>query len=522
MRWRFSWPTMRARKGRLSGPLWKTHEQYLLDEYEYEYGSLHRPYCSIDRLRACAPRFCTRCSSTAAGMPTLKVGHLTDLHVDVRNDVYEENVKAREHQLKAKAASKQSLSSDELALLTTLGLFNNWNKSVVALYNDAKQDANAILLTGDLIDYGRAHWGQDAGAHLQDDDLYTADRSWFLLSYLLSSGQAYTKPVYTNLGNHDWRINPYPPFAVGAPSREELLLQGTAAQGTVEDEKELSEWESKHADEALRAAHGDGHRREFSYAAKAENDARAPDREPGQSVTAMVKMMTQTKTMNVKDTPAQTTVAVGGVVPAVDQPVPGLRLHAAEPASGADARLGGTGERPVPDHRARQELSVHGVAGRRRGRSRSEGEELPDVAPAGSGERLRQAAWAVEADRRARAADRPVSRLDRQGHARGPDQIRQGEGGGRRSGAIPTSSRKSPDGTTEPWYGHPLFATRPKSGIEGMTADYGSFENQRDWFIENVGDGEIQCPRRPVRAHPSQRRLRRAPARERNGSDAGG
>jgi hypothetical protein len=45
-----------------------------------------------------------------------------------------------------------------------------------------------------------------------------------------------------------------------------------------------------------------------------------------------------------------------------------------------------------------------------------------------------------------------------------------------------------PDGTTEPWYGHPLFATRPKSGLKGMTADYGTFENQRDWFLDMVGD----------------------------------
>ena len=47
---------------------------------------------------------------------------------------------------------------------------------------------------------------------------------------------------------------------------------------------------------------------------------------------------------------------------------------------------------------------------------------------------------------------------------------------------------QKPDGTTEPWYGHPLFATPPKSGLEGMTADYGSFDSKRDWFIENVGD----------------------------------
>ena len=210
-------------KGAALGALWKTHERYLMDEYEYEYGSLHRPYCSTTAPRVRAeilhPLFVER-----GGRPTLKIGHLTDLHVDVRADVYEENVKAREHQLKAKAG-KQMLSADETALLNMLGLYNNWNKSVVALYNDAKKDANAILLTGDLIDYGRAHWGQDAGAHLEDDDLYTPDRSWFLLSYLLASGEAYTRPVYTNLGNHDWRINPYPPFAVGAPSAKNFFYK---------------------------------------------------------------------------------------------------------------------------------------------------------------------------------------------------------------------------------------------------------------------------------------------------------
>jgi hypothetical protein len=47
---------------------------------------------------------------------------------------------------------------------------------------------------------------------------------------------------------------------------------------------------------------------------------------------------------------------------------------------------------------------------------------------------------------------------------------------------------RRPDGTEERWYGHPLFATQPKSGMKGVTADYGSFDVKRDWFIENVGD----------------------------------
>jgi hypothetical protein len=49
---------------------------------------------------------------------------------------------------------------------------------------------------------------------------------------------------------------------------------------------------------------------------------------------------------------------------------------------------------------------------------------------------------------------------------------------------------EKPDGSKEQWYGHPLFATKPKGGLVGVTADYGSFESKRDWFIENVGDGK--------------------------------
>ena len=92
------------------------------------------------------------------------------------------------------------------------------------------------------------------------------------MSYLLSSGGAYTRPVYTNLGNHDWRINPYPPFAVGAPSSKNFFYKERPYKGTVEAEKKLRKWETKRADEALRAAHGDGDKRKFSYAAKAENE----------------------------------------------------------------------------------------------------------------------------------------------------------------------------------------------------------------------------------------------------------
>jgi V8-like Glu-specific endopeptidase len=480
-----------AREKRASlGPLWETHERYLMDEFEYEYGSLHRPYCSTTAPRVRAeilhPLFVDR-----GGRPTLKVGHLTDLHVDVRNDVYEENVKAREYQLKAKAA-KQMLSSDEQAQLktqlNTLALFNNWNKSVVALYNDAKQGANAILLTGDLIDYGRAHWGQDAGPHLQDNDLYTADRNWFLFSYLLSSGAAYTKPVYTILGNHDWRINPYPPFAVGAPSSENFFFKERPWKATVEKEKKCRKLEGERANEALRTAHGDGHKRKFSYAAKAENALELLLKNTGDAVKALVGLMLQRKDMNVEDTPAETTVKsvewyLLSINPFLDYAFTLPNQHRVLMLDWAEKEnvlfpilsrgrsypylLWQAGEAADPGPKARScltSLQQDLVSGflKLPGRSKIIGMHAPPIGPYPD--------W-TDKDM---LEGRTKYGKEKVGKVRGRTDF----------------VTKKPDGTTEPWYGHPLFATRPKSGIEGVTADYGSFENQRDWFIENVGDGK--------------------------------
>jgi V8-like Glu-specific endopeptidase len=468
------------------GELWKTHERYLLDEYEYEYGSLHRPYCSTTapRIRAeiLHPLFVDR-----AGMPTLKAAHLTDLHVDVRNDVYEENVKAGEYQLKAKAA-RQGLSSNEQAVLNMLGLFNNWNKSVVSLYNDARRDANALFLTGDLIDYGRAHWGQDAGALLQDDDLYNVNRSWFLFSYLLSTGSSYSKPVYTTLGNHDWRINPYPPFAIGAPAAKNFFYKERKPLGTVEKEKKLREWEADRADEALRIAHGDGHGRKFSYAAKAESALQLLAENPAQSVSALANLMLQTKTMNVKDTPAETTIAsvewyLLAINPFLDYAFTLPNQHRVLALDWAEKEdvlfpivvrgneypylIWQAGEAADPGPKAQScltKLQQDLVEGLRRwpGRSKLIAVHAPPIGP-----------YPDWTDRDMLEGRAKYSK-DKAGRARGnTDFVTQ-----------------KPDGTTERWYGHPLFATPPKNGLKGMTADYGSFQNERTPFIEKAGDGQ--------------------------------
>ena len=73
--------------------------------------------------------------------------------------------------------------------------FNNWNKVVTQLYTQAKQGCDVILLTGDLVDYGRGHEGlkRDAqgmlSADLGDDGRYHVDRNWFLFYYVLASGK---------------------------------------------------------------------------------------------------------------------------------------------------------------------------------------------------------------------------------------------------------------------------------------------------------------------------------------------
>lgn len=53
----------------------------------------------------------------------------------------------------------------------------------------------------------------EQGAPLGDIESYQMDRNWFLFYTLLASKKCYRKPVYTVLGNHDWRIHPYGPIS---------------------------------------------------------------------------------------------------------------------------------------------------------------------------------------------------------------------------------------------------------------------------------------------------------------------
>ncbi|MCK4787273.1 MAG: metallophosphoesterase, partial [Desulfobacteraceae bacterium] len=167
------------------GTWWRgTYPKPFIHEYEYDYG---KPPAANSRTEVLHPLFVWGAESTKS----LKIGHLTDPHVCLRSDMFEINLKT------AKVPVEQ---------------YNNYNTRFMEFYFQAKQACDVLLLTGDIIDYGRGYKGRKAS--LNDDNSYQLDRNWFLLySLIASGGDKYQKPMYTVLGNHDWRLHPYGPVS---------------------------------------------------------------------------------------------------------------------------------------------------------------------------------------------------------------------------------------------------------------------------------------------------------------------
>jgi Calcineurin-like phosphoesterase len=309
-------------------------EKHLLGEYEFEYGYMHQPYQQsypkLLRSEVLHPLFVKR-----EQPGPLRIGHLTDLHVDVRADVYEANLEAAMsfepeadqlasfntawNTLSQKLVSKRRSPSpwrtnadqDELANLSGLpndlvlsiaaslklktcwhkGPYNNLNRSFRENYSKSKSESDILLLTGDLIDFGRGHYGVTQAGKLGENDAYHEDRNWFLFYWLLAGGNSYTVPSYTILGNHDWRINPYPPFAIaGAPSVASIL------NNYYDFSLEFQKW-------LLQIAHGPGHERAFSYGSTAVDTRDLIGKEPEAAFSAVAKLATNASRLNIKGAP---------------------------------------------------------------------------------------------------------------------------------------------------------------------------------------------------------------------------
>ena len=317
---------------------------FLVNEYRYEYGALHPPYNQGQgAARPVAaeilhPLFVQRHREAA-----LRIGHITDTHVDVRADVYDWNLSAagkrafveRQKLLaQGKRVDKDSLVN---VLADRLDGYNNFNRSFEATYKKVKEGSDVVLMTGDLVDYGRGFWGIGKPNEVQVDALYHTDRNWFLFYYLLASGGNYSTPTYTILGNHDWRINPYPPFAPGAPNPIELLhghLQDIPLPAS-KDRKETSKDRKKKFEALLKRiiamAHGPGHARGFSVLYGGRRHvwlAPKPGPRHGRKRTRQAVRAEQ-QSRCAEGLPGRNQCRVDRLVPAVDQSVSGLRLHAA-------------------------------------------------------------------------------------------------------------------------------------------------------------------------------------------------
>jgi Calcineurin-like phosphoesterase len=423
------------------GAAWARHFQDFMDEYKFDYGALHQqPYQRDDGQKRLTevlhPVFIKRLSRP------LQIGHVTDTHVDVRADVYEANLKA--------AGKIPGVS------------FNNYNTDFVAIYGEAREQSDVVLLTGDLIDYGRGHVGASFGGMYQNalarNDAYHYDRNWFLFYYLLASGGNYTKPAYTILGNHDWRLNPYPPFAPGAPEPESLFHDA-------KDYNHQDYWK-----DVIKVAHGPGHERKFAYTIGAESNWGAALwalTHPVKAVTAVAK------DFNVESSPVQTTVESVAwylmlINPFLDywfklpsgQQILMLDWAKNEELTNTDdpRTFRRFGPRAASMLTPLQQWHVNEFVDAK-GQAKIIGVHAPPLGPFGD--------W----------SDSDL--------AKGIKRYARGE----------ESRLRWPDARNiQNMIEHPLLAIRPSAAPYGISAENGSFVNNRSWFLQKVAD-----PRRGVR-----------------------
>ena len=203
-------------------------------EYEYEWNGPPLPkQVPSRRVEVLHPLFI---GPASAAQGRLNIGQVSDLHVGTREDVFEQlahqpmpctqeepdmetlaHTPDNEDHLLRHLEEHPDCGETRLAK-NRWQAFNNPNQRIKEIYRKAKANCDILLLTGDLVDFSRGHAG-DAGVPLGDIGNYWLDRNWFVLYRLLAQDDLYSKPVYTNLGNHDWRLNPYPPLGYFKTSR---------------------------------------------------------------------------------------------------------------------------------------------------------------------------------------------------------------------------------------------------------------------------------------------------------------
>jgi len=167
----------------------------------------------------------------------LDIGHITDIHLDTRMDMYGQSVASvvevsgnemKFEELKNGRQERQVENTDLYKPLKKI--VTNFNQEFKKIGNKLLRESDLLVITGDLIDYNKGiHTDQtyrktekqpskvwdELGEKLHKDKRGTSqkDRNWFLFyERLLELYDEQQKPIFTLLGNHDYYGSPTAPW----------------------------------------------------------------------------------------------------------------------------------------------------------------------------------------------------------------------------------------------------------------------------------------------------------------------
>jgi predicted phosphodiesterase len=129
----------------------------------------------------------------------LNIAHLSDSHLAARMWMLEKRWNSNYNRV----WEASSLSGKKP------GEFSNYIEHFQHILSSINQndDVDMIIHTGDITDYNRGYDNEEGDNDFSRD--YYFNRNW-LLFYEILLGE-YQKPLFTVLGNHDYRLNPYAP-----------------------------------------------------------------------------------------------------------------------------------------------------------------------------------------------------------------------------------------------------------------------------------------------------------------------
>lgn len=155
----------------------------------------------------------------------LSIGHVTDIHLDSRMDVYGQCeasvIEVKENCPPVAQGNIRKIANKDFHV-SIKDRIANFNNIFTNICNEliTEKKADAIVITGDLVDYNRglhsvqthrtcftpiSEVWEALGSNVTKDTYYKDDRNWFMFyKKLLELYKNHAVPIFTMLGNHDY------------------------------------------------------------------------------------------------------------------------------------------------------------------------------------------------------------------------------------------------------------------------------------------------------------------------------